>query len=152
MTTAALRSRIFHVFALTRSLVPQLYPPSPPPPSRAAVVVGASSSATRPSQAWTRQDLPDPEPLDHVRNACVTWRTNVANELRALAAENGGRFSRPRGGGAASGAVDGGGGGGRASSGDTGGGKDGGVGQVAPGEYWGVREGGVIEIFAAGLQ
>ena len=87
-----------------------------------------------------------------MRNACVTWRTNVANELRALAAENGGRFSRPRGGGAASGAVDGGGGGGRASSGDTGGGKDGGVGQVAPGEYWGVREGGVIEIFAAGLQ
>eukprot|EP00904_Undaria_pinnatifida_P010053 jgi/Undpi1/6178/HiC_scaffold_20.g08662.m1 len=117
-----------------RRLYSELYPPSPPPPSRAAVVVGASSSATRPSQAWTRQDLPDPEPLDHVRNACVTWRTNVANELRALAAENGGRFSRPRGGGAASGAVDGGGGGGRASSGDTGGGKDGGVGQVAPGD------------------
>lgn len=38
----------------------------------------------------------DPEPLDHVRGARSRWRANVADELRALAAERGGRFARRR--------------------------------------------------------
>jgi len=38
----------------------------------------------------------EPEPLDHVRRARSRWRANVADELRALAAERGGRFARRR--------------------------------------------------------
>lgn len=40
--------------------------------------------------------MADPEPLDHVRKASARWRANVADELRALAAEKGGRFARRR--------------------------------------------------------
>ncbi|CAB1102548.1 unnamed protein product [Ectocarpus sp. CCAP 1310/34] len=58
---------------------------------------------------WREDDLADPEPLDYVRKACSRWRANVADELRALAAERGGRFARPRAGGspAAAGVGDG---------------------------------------------
>ncbi|CAM9775895.1 unnamed protein product [Ectocarpus sp. 12 AP-2014] len=103
-----------------RCLYPELYPPSPRPPSRHSTPARTTATnTTNPSQAvpetrrqrhqqqeqqqlqacWREDDLADPEPLDHVRKACSRWRANVADELRALAAERGGRFARPRAGG-----------------------------------------------------
>ncbi|CAN0300407.1 unnamed protein product [Pylaiella littoralis] len=101
-----------------RCLYPELYPPSPPPPSRCSTSVspGAGTASTRTSTTTTTtastnlkqqqrqrqqqpqpgEDLADPEPLDHVRKASARWRANVADELRALAAEKGGRFARRR--------------------------------------------------------
>ncbi|CAM9941532.1 unnamed protein product [Scytosiphon promiscuus] len=50
----------------------------------------------RPNRREENDLFVDPEPLDHVRKACARWRANVADELRALAAEKGGRFAWSR--------------------------------------------------------
>eukprot|EP00903_Cladosiphon_okamuranus_P008442 g8112.t1 len=94
-----------------RFLYPELYPPSPPPPpprisTPSTNTTGAASAPEPPRhqyqhshQRGQEDDLEDPELLDHVREACLRWRANVADELRALAAEKGGRFARNRSGG-----------------------------------------------------
>eukprot|EP00752_Nemacystus_decipiens_P010379 g9249.t1 len=129
-----------------RCLYPELYPPSPPPPpprvsapitTTTTTTTGAAGAASAnplraPHQRDHEDDLADPEPLDHVRKACSRWRANVADELRALAAEKGGRFARERNGvghGAAGGGGEGQEGGGAAATGGGGvGGGGGGAG------------------------
>ncbi|CAM9734361.1 unnamed protein product [Ascophyllum nodosum] len=71
-----------------RFLYPELYTPSP---SRTSF---RTSSAATGGGGVSQSD--DPEPLDHVRKACLRWRANVADELRALAEEKGGKLARRR--------------------------------------------------------
>lgn len=88
-----------------RCLYPELYSPSPPPPTRgrgrpsmSMYHVGTTTAMHGGGQDGRRRGAgsTEHEPLEHVRKACLRWRANVADELRALAAERGGQFARPR--------------------------------------------------------
>lgn len=86
----------------------QLYPMSSPFRAADSAIARNGNASCNPINS--HHSLENPEPLDHVRKACLRWRANVAEELRALAAEKGGKIVRCRvgeGGGGGTSAGDG---------------------------------------------